>query len=264
MSEPDAHLKNMVRAFLESKGIPTEEIPPSHVEGKLSPDLLLSPNTPDATVMELKTKVDDIKWMAALNDDLDLGAIVSRVQATNRWNQIKNIISYGVDQMNDFDPKRKLFRTLWFHCTGFNAELAKMRLQATIYGMEKLMSMELQNIAKCHYFWDSSFYYLKNDLDGVVISIGHTAQLNVNDHSPRYTQFLSSNLARAFDGAIYHAGMYPDDKEFMTLYSATPRRDPEPLLEELRKKYSLSHLQIVGLGMHSTIIRPTKSEPTET
>jgi hypothetical protein len=257
MQEPDAHLKSIVCGFLLANGIPNREVPTAD---ELRPDLLLSPETENETLMELKSKEDDPNWMQELNEDLESGRIVSRRQSTGKWNRIDGIIRHAVAQMDTIDPSQKLLRTVWFHCSGFNAALAEMRLKATIYGTHKLISTELPNVVTCHYFWNSCFFRYRHGLDGVVISRGDEAQLNLNDHSPRFERIVSSPIARAFGSAVYHPQQYLEDKGFMYNDSALPRDNAQTILDFLREKYSIDHLQEIHMDMHSAMMNRNAKE----
>lgn len=256
MTDPDAEIKAMVTQFLTSCGLEVEEIPREHYK---TPDLLINSGQPDATLIELKTKGDDPVSMSELNEELDQDGVVTRSQATNYWNTLDGIISSGVKQMRTKDPTRTMNRLLWVHCSGFDAHLHDIRLKATIYGTQKLFSDAIPNIITCFYFWDSSFFKHRADLDGVIISRGDQAQLNLNDKSNRFGHLINSGLARAFATGVFHPQQFPDDQDMMIHDGNLPRNGEKDALEYLRKKYRLDHLQTIDMGMHSGIIRTKKS-----
>ena len=250
MSSSDRELKSMVMSFLDEVGIPSEEIP---VRDSKTPDLLLARDTPDATLMELKTKKDNPLAIKEIDEELDQGGVVSRSQPTSKWNRLDGIIGHAVDQMKHLDPERSVFRTIWIHCVGLDADLSEMRLKATLYGTQKLFCERRPNIVTCHYFWNSSFFRFRDDLDGVIISRGDQAQLNLNDHSPKFRSFISSRLAAGFGEAIYYPQQFMDDEDFMYHDSSMLRSSEDEIIGELRAKYGMELIQTINLGLFKKI-----------
>jgi hypothetical protein len=256
MSEPDAVLKRTVRDFLESRGCHVQDIPRD--EDK-TPDLCITGGSEAACLLELKTKTHNDEEMRSLNDQLGRGGIVTRSKSTNHWNTLDGVITSGVKQLSEKDPSREILHFVWVHCSGFDADLYELRLRATIYGTQKLISMQLENVITCYYFWDSSFFRHREALDGVVISHRDQAQLNINDHSLHFSAATTSVLARALEPRVFYPKKYVSDPDVM-IYDAPAKRDDEATaLKYLRTKYSVKHLQTVNMGMHSGMMRIPQS-----
>jgi len=130
-----------------------------------------------------------------------------------------------------------------------------MRLKATLYGTQKLFCEQRPNIVTCHYFWNSSFFRFRDDLDGVVISRSDQAQLNLNDHSPRFHTFITSRLAAGFGEPIYHPQQFLDDDDFMHHDSTVPRSSENEIVADLRVKYGIENIQTINLERHSEMMR---------
>lgn len=251
MSDADAELKNQISTFLRSQGRTVREIPRA---ASKTPDLIVDENTPDAVALELKSKLDDPTEMNDLAAKLALGGIVGRSKPTNAWNRLDALFSAAIKQLKTLDPTHQLHRVVWFHCVGLDSQLNDLRLRATLYGSQKLISTEIENVITAYYFWNSVFFRQRNDLDGVVISCGESAQLQLNEHSPRFSALAGSPFTQAFGQGVFFPGKYVTEPDVMISDFAGERSDAKPTLEYLRTKYRLDHLQTIDLGMESAMM----------
>lgn len=256
MAEPDAEIKITISEFLISRGRTVREIPRA---ANQTPDLLIDENTPDAALLEAKVKTDDPVELTNLSQQLQTGKIVGRSKPTNAWNRLDGLVSDAVKQMKAIDPGRIFHRVVWFHCVGLDSALSELRLRATVYGSQKLISMEISGVITAYYFWNSSFFRHRGDLDGVVISRGEHAQLHLNEFSPRFAAFGASPLAKSFGEAVWHPAKSTGEPDVMICDYQGQRNDPEPILGHLRGKYAVTHLQLIDMGMHSAMMQPPKS-----
>ncbi len=248
MTGPDTLIKAEITAFLRANGHAVVEIPRSN---KKSPDLFVDEGTPESLLLEIKTKQDDAAEVAQLRARLQqTSGVVGRSKPTGAWNNLSGILENGVRQFQVHDPARKHYRVIWFHCEGIDAEVARTRLHATLYGTQKLVSTEIQNVVTAYYFWNSAFHRFRDDLDGVVISVNGAAQLFLNQFSAKLAPVQGTAFVRRF-GPPFLPVEKSDEKDLMVCDPGAPRGDAGAMVEFLRRKHSLAHLQIMNMGFQS-------------
>jgi hypothetical protein len=101
--------------------------------------------------------------MAELDEDLEAGGIVSRSKSLSSWNRVDRVIRDGIRQMRSVDPEHNALRVLWVHCVGHYDQVYADRLEATIYGIQKLVSSEIESLITCYYFHESTFFRRRDD-----------------------------------------------------------------------------------------------------
>ena len=81
-------------------------------------------------------------------------------------------------------------------------------------------------------------------------------QLIINSVSPRVMGFRASELVEVFrsKNGIYDPSVYEGDNDFMIVDSDINRNDTEEVLNYLRTKYGLRHLQTIDMKRHEGII----------
>ena len=252
MAEPDALIKQSIKALLEGMQLRVDEIPEASTK---TPDFLIDQRKPNGSLLEVKTKQDDPNELAAISAELDLGGVVARSKPTDQWNRLDNIISSGVKQLQEYDPKHSAPHFIWFHCDGRDADLYSLRLKATLYGSRKLISTQIKDMVTCYYFWNSSFFRHRTALDGVVISQEGEAQLNLNEFSLKFAVAQNSSLARAFGEAVFYPKKYQADADVMINDSDGERKDENKILAYLQTKYRIDHLQTIDMAQHTGMIR---------
>lgn len=155
-----------------------------------------------------------------------------------------------MQQLTSKDPNRSYFHILWFHCEGYDADLHELQLRATVYGTQKLFSTAHSNVITCYYFWNSSFFRHRFQLEAVIVSRGDQAQMMLNDHSPRFDAIKQSKLASALGSAVFFPQQYKLSDDVMRCEHSN-RRDSEAFtLDHLRAKYGLPHLQTINMQRH--------------
>jgi hypothetical protein len=256
MLPPDDQIKASIRFLLERNGLEVEEIPED--VGK-TPDFNIDRKKLNGCLMEVKTKQDDPEELAAVAAELESGKMVTRIKSIDRWNRLDAILSYGVKQLREYDPNHEVPHFIWFHCEGDEADLYATRLEATLYGTHKLVSEHLPGVATCYYFWNSTFFRHKKDLDGVVISQEGEAKLYLNDQSPDFSLAQASSLAQFFGTAIFYPGTTPDDPSILVNDSLEDRKSERVTIAYLCNKYGLEHLQTMPMRQYSGLMRETES-----
>ena len=259
MADPDSTIKSQIAGFLISRGLTVKEIPRSQHK---TPDLLVEEGATDAVLLEIKVKTDNPDEMDALAEKLAKGGIVGRSKPTDAWNRLDALVSYAVKQFEEDDPGHQLHRIVWFCCIGLDSHLYEERLKATIYGSQKLISMEISGVVTAYYFGNSAFFRNRGELDGIVILRGDEAQLHLNEHSSRFAALAQSSFAGAFGPGVFYPKKYAADPEVMICDFAGLRdASGEPMLDFLRAKYGVEHLQTIDMGMHSAMMNRPKEPP---
>ncbi len=91
-------------------------------------------------------------------------------------------------------------------------------------------------------------------MDGIVILRGDQAQLHLNEHSSRFASIAQSAFAKAFGPGVFYPKKYATGPEVMICDFAGLRDASEPMLDFLRNKYGVEHLQTLNMGMHSAMM----------
>lgn len=238
-------------------GIAAEEIPRGPDR---TPDLLVNDDTECPFLIEVKTRRDDPKYLKEISGELASGGVVGRSKPINYCDAIDKMLSDGAKQIKLNDPHNSQFHVIWFHCDGFDADRYQIQTEATIYGIEKLVSEQVGPLITCYYFGESSFFTLRSFLDGVVVSKEGKAQFFLNNHSPRFEKVLTSPLSVAFGKGVFYPSMNEGITGFMINDSTCYRGDERANLDYLRKKYSVEHLQVMPMGFHRAMIRPSANK----
>src|SRR5690606_7858599 len=123
-------------------------------------------------LLEVKTKEDHPDEIRELSRQLQSGRVVERSKPADSWDGLRKIIKNGVKQMQAIDPAHRCHPALWFQCTGIDAAVAEVRMEATLHGTQKLVSTDVANVITAYYFHESAFYRFRDSLDGVVIGRG--------------------------------------------------------------------------------------------
>lgn len=251
MSEPDAQLKEIVTSFLLSRGLAAVTIPMTE---RKTPDLLVNSGQTDACLLEIKSKQDDPAELSQLENELATGQVVGRSKSIDYWNRLDAILGEGVEQMTTHDPSRQMHHFIWFHCSGVDAAAAELRLQATLYGTQKLVSTCIKNVITAYYYSNCAFHRYRDALDGVVISRGTKGGLYLNGLSSRISAAQNSAFARAFVNPFLPE-MMTIDPDVMICDATAPRGDEQAMLDHLRQKYRVTHLQLMPMGMLSALVK---------
>jgi hypothetical protein len=250
MPGPDEQFKKALAEFLESRNLRVSDIPRAATK---TPDLLVEDGGPNGALIEIKQKTQNQKELDAYFLEMDSAGLASRSRPTGPRNRLDGIIGSGVRQLTTKDPTRLLFHVLWMHCEGYDALLHELQLRATIYGTQKLISTAHPNVITCFYFWNSSFYRHRLDLDAIIVSRGDQAQMALNDHSPRFGAIKQSKLASAFGTGVFFPQQYQLTDDIMLCDHANARDAESLTLEYLRGKYGIPHLQTINMGMHEAV-----------
>ncbi len=242
--------KPIVRQLLRDFGLQPSDIP--H-RGLKTPDFEAKGKNSMYTI-ELKIKGDDPKEIARDSKVLAQGEVLSKEIPTGPRNKLYAVITKGTNQMIEHDPTHKTFHIIWVHSTGNNAELLNRRFRSTLFGMQNVFSTERSKTTTCYYFNESSFFSHKDSLDGAILTCGDTLQLCVNTLSFGYGKFKTSDLYKALSKGLCDPAILEQREGAMIADCNIDRKNSELILEYLRKKYGLNHLQTIDLKQCSAMM----------
>ena len=244
MADPDAQLKDSVIRFCQEQGIPAEAIPRG---AGPTPDLLIDADTTGAAIMEIKHKTDDARELEQLSAQLSTGRVVEYAKPIDYWNRMDGLVGDAVAQMQAYDPTRRLYHVIWAHCTGLNEGLSPIRLHATLYGTQKLVSTDVAHVITAYYFLHNSFFRHRETLDAVIISQEGGARLQLNPFSVCRDMFARTRFGRVF-GDPFLPEQQSGSPNVMICDADAPRGDKDAMVGYLREKYRLNHLQLMPMS----------------
>jgi hypothetical protein len=240
--------KPQIRAWYESNNFVVTDIPCE--AGKKTPDLRLG-KLAESYLLELKIKGDDPDELARDSKILADGHLLERSVPLIARNRLDAIVRDGHDQMMEFDPALDSFHVLWIHCFGRDAHLLEERFRITLFGQQRLISTEREEVLHALFFNNSSFWRYRKGLDGVMLSVGAEAKLCINTHSERVDTFRKSELFNLHQGGLCDPELLCHEDSVLLVDGDVDRRDENAVLAFLRQKYSFEHLQTFVMGAHS-------------
>lgn len=240
--------KPTVREIFKHLGLQSRDLKP--VNNRLSPDFEVR-GEHDTYTVELKIKGDSPEEVAKEIEALSQGGLVARSTPLEPRNTLAGVIRDGVEQMRAHDPTGKTFRVLWCHAAGQDPELHYDRFYATLFGRAKLCSLRRPNVITCFYFHESAFYSWRDYLDGAILTYLDTAQMCINTLSPRVEQFRRCEFVQAMSRALCDPDrLHGLQKDIMIADCPVDRTEPQRVLEYLRRKYDVDHLQVMPMKKH--------------
>lgn len=254
MNEED--FKPFVKTFLSELGFRVNYIPR---QNSRTPDFDVEGNNSRYTV-ELKIKSDDPDEIERDNEVLSRGEILSKTTPIGPRNRLYAIIKDGVDQIKEHDPENKTFHVLWIHSEGRDPELLKMRFHATLFGTQSLISTERDSVLECYFFKESAFYTLKGFLDGVILTYNDQLQLCVNTLSSRKKYFQQSELYKSLSCGLCDPDILQNEEGIMIADCKISRKEKNKIIQFLKNKYNLDHLQTIDMKQYSGRIAIPKKD----
>lgn len=251
------NFKQFVRSFLGNLGLSVHDIP------------CLDSRTPDFDVVgkkghytiELKIKSDNPEEVRRDDEILLRGEVLSKATPVGPRNRLYAIIEDGVEQMNEHDPQRKTFHVLWLHSEGHDPNLLNMRFRATLFGTETLFSIEKDPVLTCYYYNESAFFANRTTLDGVILTWTDQLQLCVNTLSDRKSDFRQSDLYTLLSEGLCDPDNMKTDESILIADCDIGRQNKVEVINYLRTKYNLNHLQQIEMSQYSgRILLPERKE----
>lgn len=254
----------MVENVLASLNLPSSRIPES---GKRTPDYLISLPKRDV-LLELKIKSDNPDQIETSQAVMASGGIGSRSKALRPTNTVSRVISDGAKQMIEHDLQNDCHHILWLHASGYDAHAHWEQLLFTLYGSQRLVSTERGNMILCYFFHDSEFWRYRKTLAAAFVSIWKSegnlsVQLCINPHYPKKSEFRDSEIYTAFSNALLDVEQIEDGEGAFFMDGNCDRKEIPAVLDYLRAKYSLNHLQTFEMGYQYAGMWVPQSEVSE-
>jgi len=242
--------KPLLRSWFESKGFNVTDIPTANHP---TPDFRIG-NQAEEFLVELKIKSDDPENLARDSEILASGHILQRAVPLTRRNRLETIVEEGCAQMKSFDPEKQLLHFLWIHCVGRDARIHEERFRMTLFGQQTLLSMDGPSILHAFYFLNSTFWHCRNSLDGVFLSVGDNLRLCVNTLGVDEQRLRASQVFAAHSNALCDPRALQQDPSILFVDGSVDRKNESAVLDFLRAKYGLNHLQKFQMGELSAAI----------
>ena len=241
----DDHSKKVVVAILKEIGLEAEEISVQNQKIK-TPDIKAWHKN-EQYLIELKIKGDNPQEIEQEREILRSGEIAEKETPIDSRNRLSAIISASVEQFSSHDPNHDAFHVVWLHSSGQSDSLLNMRFRATLFGTQDLFSIERKGGMTAYYFKESSFFSHRNQLDGAILTYQDKLQLCVNTLSPNYQLFKKSFMHQALAQGLCD----PESQGMLIADCNFDRKDKNKVLDYLRSKYCLTHLQIIDMKHYS-------------
>ncbi len=251
----------IVHRELQKLGFAVKEIPTRASSQEKTPDLNVIGKS-SCYLVELKVKGDDPTEIEQDRKKLESGKVVMKSTPTGPRNRMDDIICEGSDQMDYEDPTNKKFHVLWLHSWGFDAELLHKRFFATLFGSIQMTwpPYTLNTSPVCYYFYDSSFFRLRDTLDAAILSFNGNLQLCVNTLSPRVGDFRNSELYQALLECVYDPDREEKNHRGLIMDAPIDRHDKNAVMDYLKKKYGLKQLFDLAFIKNSAMIAASRIE----
>lgn len=246
------------KALLEHWGVTVEDIPAGREQGKQEADFLAIFSGVKVLIEE-KTKLDDPAYLARRAQTLDAGGIDMATLPLRRDETLSTLVRNASHQLRSSAKGRDhSFRLMWFTATGIQAEAKFEQLIATLYGRANILEMNASGYRRCYYFRHADFYRRADVIDGAVVA--HTdgksisAKLCLNALSPRFEALLASPVLKSFGTAVENPMALEAEGTAFILDADLDRKQQQPLLTYLQRKYGTGPLMAFDLGYTSAAI----------
>ncbi|TGM74285.1 hypothetical protein EHR01_12345 [Leptospira mtsangambouensis] len=238
----DQNIKNLVKAFFNTKEFEVEEIPESNEK---TPDLVIIKKE-EKTILEIKTKIDDKEYLENIKSEIEASRIFIESNQINRKNKYTNIISKGVEQIKELDQKGS-FNVLWLECAGREPEYQAALFKCSLLGIRTAIKLPASESRECYFCDHSAFFKYKDFLDGTIIHWNDRALLYLNPFSNKYDAFNKSELRKSFSrGAIDPIDL--ESKSIIYLADCDiDRNNQSEVGIYLAKKYESEHMALLDL-----------------
>lgn len=250
--------KPIVKEVMKKFGMECKDIP---LQNNKTPDLEIV-GQKDKYLLELKIKGDDPVEIENDRKALKEGEMVTKSIPLAPRNRLSAIIEDAIDQLNGFDSGHNNFHIIWIHCTGKNSEFLAERFYSTIFGTQKLVSLKKPNIITCYYFTESCFFTFRNDVEAILLSHEENNALSlrlcINNLSPNSKKFRESELFLNIPQGIRDPSILETTENAMIADCDFDRNEENSIIEYLRNKYKLKHLQTIDLKQHSAMVAVPK------
>lgn len=224
-----------------------------------SPDFLLEGHS-EKLLVELKSKFDDTKVIASINEVLGKGEIAEFSDTTGRKNTISKIITDSSRQLASLKVDVD-YRLVWLLAVGKNQKLKKDQFKSSLYGSTSIFDLESTYTFPCYYFGLNDFYRVKDVVDGALISTMEEGEFCLNTFSPGYPLIQNSYLANKFAKACCDPIEEEKRNEAMIVVDNNiNRRDKRAVMRHLQTKYGKTKIQDMQMNFHSATVAAPKNK----
>lgn len=244
----DNYSKTVLIKILNEIGLEAEQIPSQR--NVKTPDIKAW-HGKEQYIIEFKIKSDDLQEIRKEGEAFKQGEIVHKETPLGPRTRLYTIISDGVKQVVKYDPQHDAFHIIWLHSSGNNDSLLNMRFHATLFGAQDLFSIQRKGLMTCYYFKESSFFSHRSQLDGAILTYKNKLQLCVNSLSPGYQSFSQSFLYQALSSGLCDPGLLVKKEDTMIADCDLSRKNEDKILNYLKEKYTLTHLQTINMKQYS-------------
>lgn len=246
------------RALLEHWGVTVTDIPTSAAQGKKEADFLASFDG-TRVLIEEKMKEDNPDYLGRRGEDLSRGEIHAHSSPLQRSETLSGVVRNASKQLLSSSDKAHEFRLIWFTATGIHAECEYEQFISTLYGTANILEKDATSYRRCYYFLHADFFRRAAVLDGAIVA--HTdgqrisARLCLNALSPRYEALKVSTVVRPFGTGIEDPLALEAAGSAFILDCDLDRRNEDPRLVYLQKKYNTGPLMTFNLGhLHASVL----------
>jgi len=224
----DKKTKAALKKILEDKGFKVELI--EETSEKKTPDLLAS-DSHTQLLIEMKERYGTDR---SSMDGLDV-----RLDKVARLNTLSGISKEAAKQLQ-LHSSDQMFNLLWLYADPANRNLHYEQFRMTTYGIRIVTGMHAGHgfLKECYYATDSDFYRWRDVLDGV--ALGNFGGMFVNDYSPRYRRFRTTNFVQLFKSAVCDPTALEQRGDAFRLDSDVDRRDEEAVKKAIEAKYGVT------------------------
>lgn len=194
MKEEDA-IKELEQ-ILDSFGFKVERVPEAQPQRR--PDIRVSMGT-DVYLIEQKSKGDNPIETEQHYRDLDNLDVVTRTKKLQPRGVFSAILKDAILQIEDHPEASAASKIVWFTTWGQWKSANRDVIFKVVYGSQHVFDVNARGsgIRDCYYLNRADFKRY-SEIDAVVIFDGDSFQMLVNEFSPRYHAFLSSELVNKF------------------------------------------------------------------
>lgn len=249
MTDEESQFSPIIEEFMSSSGLPCSRIPEQSTR---TPDFVV-PLAARDVLLELKIKSDNPIQVQQSQAVMASGGIGTRSKPIGHTNTVSGVIADGAEQMIEYDQDKSCHHLLWLHASGYDATAHWEQLISTLYGSQRLFSSERPHQIQCYFFHNSEFWRYRQTLAAAFVSVWEShdnlsIKLCVNPHYSRKMEFRDSAVYKALYSGMLDVERLEDGIEVFFMDGACDRKDSCSVLDYLRTKYALEHLQTFDMG----------------
>lgn len=244
----DARHKEFATDLLATIGLRVDSVP---CGSDRSADLIASDEN-SRYLIELKEKLD--QHTEPEISQFSRGEVVTRSVPTTYNNRISAILRDGRDQLNESAKSLAAFRLVWFHASGFDADLRHKQAFNTFYGRVHLLPIFPAGgeITQCFYF-DYSEAWSMPTVDAMILTDGAGLQLCLNEFSARHREFRSSSLCHLLAQGLVDPRELERQGQILAFRQRCSRTEEAEILRALAEETGVKY-SVIRFAQHSAAV----------